>query len=186
MTQRCSQFGKEATEVWSQTIKPKLNETARILLVPPSLCRGWPVLQTQDPWSLFAAVLTSKCQPIFALCPFWQRSNTEWCSDLDSWRHRFSLQFSFFFVPIWHVLINGFSEQNLVTHPIHPYSPAPCCLPTRTSAPAMQPMPRMQTTIPMKCTALYRTSKKNQESSITTGMTKQSRSCQEKEEKLTN
>lgn len=92
----------------------------------------------------------------------------------------------FFLVPIWHVLVNGFSEQNLVIQPIHPYSPAPCCLPTRTSAPAMQPMPRMQTTIPMKCTALYRTSKKNQESSITTGMTKQSRSCQERKEKSTN
>ena len=55
-------------------------------------------------------------------------------------------------------------------------SPAPWCLPTSTSAPAMQPIPRMQTTMPMKCTALYRISRKNQESKITTGITKQSRS----------
>lgn len=54
--------------------------------------------------------------------------------------------------------------------------PAPWCLPTSTSAPTMQPIPRMQTTIPMKCTALYRISRKNQESKITTGITKQSRS----------
>ena len=55
-------------------------------------------------------------------------------------------------------------------------SPAPWCLPTSTSAPAMQPIPRMQTTMPMKCTALYRVNRKNQESKITTGITKQSRS----------
>lgn len=78
------------------------------------------------------------------------------------------------------------ASLNLAIQPIHPYLPAPCCLPTRTSAPAMQPMPRMQTTIPMKCTALYRTSKKNQERSITTGMTKQSRSCQKQRRKIKN
>lgn len=102
------------------------------------------------------------------------------------WTHEgsgFLANLPFQLVSVWYVLVNGFSEQNLDVQPIHPYSPAPCCLPTRTSAPAMQPMPRMQTTIPMKCTALYRTSKKNQESNITTGMTKQSRSCQEKQEK---
>ena len=83
----------------------------------------------------------------------------------------------------------SFCDQNFVVLDTNPYSPAPCCLPTRTSAPAMQPMPRMQTTIPMKCTALYRTSRKNQESSITTGMTKQSRSCKDRgdrEEKTTD
>lgn len=99
------------------------------------------------------------------------------------WTHEGSGFLAFQLVSVWYVLVSGFSEQNSDIQPIHPYSPAPCCLPTRTSAPAMQPMPRMQTTIPMKCTALYRTSKKNQESNITTGMTKQSRSCQEKEEK---
>uniref|UniRef100_A0A672TL74 Uncharacterized protein n=1 Tax=Strigops habroptila TaxID=2489341 RepID=A0A672TL74_STRHB len=63
------------------------------------------------------------------------------------------LFFFFSFVPVCHVLVNVFSEQDLVVQSTHPYSPAPCCLPRRTSAPAMQPMPRMQTTIPMKCTA---------------------------------
>lgn len=135
--------------------------------------------------SPFTIVLTSNCWAIFVVCPFRKRMpfTPEWCSALDPWTHKISLQFSLFFVLFWNVLINSFSEQNLVVQHTHYYSPAPCCLPTRTSAPAMQPMPRMQTTIPMKCTALYRTSKKNQESSITTGMTKQSRSCQEREER---
>lgn len=116
--------------------------------------------------------------------PFWQRDNSGWCSALDSWKYRISCQISPFFGPsLTHTMVNGFSEQSWAIQPIHCYLPAPCCLPTRTSAPAMQPMPRMQTTIPMKCTALYRTSKKNQERSITTGMTKQSRSCQKTEQK---
>ena len=56
--------------------------------------------------------------------------------------------------------------------------PRPCCLPTRTSAPTMQPMPSRHTPTPTKCTALYLTSRKNQDSSSTTGMVKQSKSWQ--------
>lgn len=36
MTQRCSQFGKEAIEICSQTTKPKQSETTSIQLVPPA------------------------------------------------------------------------------------------------------------------------------------------------------
>lgn len=54
--------------------------------------------------------------------------------------------------------------------------PRPCCRPTSTSAPTMQPMPSRQTPTPTKCTTLYLTSRKNQDSRSTTGMTKQSSS----------
>lgn len=54
--------------------------------------------------------------------------------------------------------------------------PRPCCLPTRTSVPTIKPMPSRHTPTPTKCTALYLTSRKNQDSSSTTGMVKQSKS----------
>lgn len=64
-------------------------------------------------------------------------------------------------------------------------SPRPCCRPSRTSAPTMQPMPSKHSPAPTKWTALYLTRRKNQESSRTTGMTKQSNSWEE-ERRSTN
>lgn len=56
------------------------------------------------------------------------------------------------------------------------YSPRPGCRPTRTSAPTMQPTPSKQSPVPTKWTVLYLTKRKNQDSSRTTGMIKQSNS----------
>lgn len=57
MTQKCSQFGKEATEVCSQTAKPKENKTTNIYL-SPQLAEGDLCCKTQGPRNLCAALLS--------------------------------------------------------------------------------------------------------------------------------
>lgn len=56
------------------------------------------------------------------------------------------------------------------------YTPRPCSRPSKMSTPTMQPIPSRQSPAPTKWTALYLTKRKNQESSRTTGMPKQSKS----------
>ena len=179
----CSQFWKEATEVCSQPTKATQNETTSIWLVPPACTGGDRGCRHRAHQVRLQQYCLLRVGPFLFPVPSDKEATLNGAVLWIQEGTPFLAHFSFLFVATWHVLINVSSEQKLVVQHIHPYSPAPCCLPTRTSAPAMQPMPRMHTTIPMKCTALYRTSKKNQESSITTGMTKQSRSCQERDEK---